>query len=118
MNWKNIFKHLKDSGFDVYSIGQHEGDCNSAYIVLRNNGAQKFLSRIVQEYEILLYYPINSYSTFEQYIESVKGCMNKLYPTVKLIEDQQPHYPDADKKAYMTGIIYETQRISTVNRII
>jgi len=43
--------------------------------------------------------------------------MNGLYPGVKLIEDQQPHYPDDDVKAYMTGLIYRVPKISRVNRI-
>ena len=32
-----IYKHLKNNGFDVYSIGQHEGICTNPYIVVKEN---------------------------------------------------------------------------------
>ena len=43
--------------------------------------------------------------------------MNKLYPQVKLADDEQPHYPDDDVKAYSTSLIYRTETISAINRI-
>ena len=33
-----IYRHLKDNGFDVYSIGQHKGICTNPYIVIKENG--------------------------------------------------------------------------------
>ena len=36
--FKEIYKHLKDIGFDVYSIGQHEGICTKPYLVIKENG--------------------------------------------------------------------------------
>lgn len=115
--WKEIFKHLTEGGFHVYSLGQYLGECREPYLVLRNNGASQVRSLEAQEYEVLLYYPFGKYSTFEDYIESVKECMNGLYPGVELVEDQQPHYPDDDVKAYMTSLIYRAPRISNINRI-
>ena len=117
MGWKEIFRYLEEGGFTVYSLGQHQGTCTSPYLVLRNNGAGHIGSIKAQEYEVLLYYPFDRYSQFEGYILSVKERMNGLYPGVKLIEDQQPHYPDDDVKAYMTGLIYRVPKISRVNRI-
>ncbi|MCD2492733.1 hypothetical protein LQE92_08840 [Lacrimispora sp. NSJ-141] len=116
MEWKTIYRHLKEAGYEVYSLGQHKGDCTSPYLVLRNNGAGLDHSVSVQEYEILLYYPVNRYSEFEGYIDGVRTCMNSLYPHVTLVDDQQPHYPDDDVKAYMTSLIYQVQKVSNVNR--
>ena len=41
-----IYRHLKDNGFDVYSIGQHKGICTNPYIVIKENGESEiaFLS--------------------------------------------------------------------------
>ena len=78
MNWKTIFMHLSANGYQVYSLGQHQGTCAEPYIVLRNNGSSIQYSTEIQEYEILLYYPINRYSEFEEYIDRVKACMNAL----------------------------------------
>lgn len=117
MNWKEIFKHLKESGFDVYSLGQHQGKCSEPYLVLRNNGAGIDLSMVDQEYEVLIYYPSDRYSQFEDYIEMVKQSMNSLFPAVKLVDDQQPHYPDDDVKAFMTSLIYRAPRRNTINTV-
>ena len=116
MNWKTIFMHLSANGYQVYSLGQHQGTCAEPYIVLRNNGSSIQYSTEIQEYEILLYYPINRYSEFEEYIDRVKACMNALYPHVKLVDDQQPHYPDDDVKAYMTSLVYQVEKVTKVNR--
>lgn len=115
--WKEIFKNLKQGGFEVYPLGQHEGICKSPYLVLRNNGASHIRSIEAQEYEVLIYYPFERYSSFEEYIDKVKIIMNGMYPGVILMEDQQPHYPDEDVKAYMTSLIYRVPKISKINRI-
>lgn len=117
MKWKDIHKHLSGGGFSVYSLGQHEGECTEPYIVLRDNGVTRRQSIEVPEYELLLYYPMNRYSEFSDYIDNVKITMNRLYPSLRLVEDEQPHYPDSEKRAYMTSLIYRNSRISKVNRI-
>lgn len=116
MSWKDIFEHLTDNGFHTYSIGQYEGECKEPYLVLRSNGVQRQRSIEAPEYEVLLYYPMDHYSEFEGYIADVKEAMNGLYPGVKLVDDEQPHYPDDDKKAYMTSLIYRNSRVSKINR--
>lgn len=117
MTWKSIYKHLKGGGFSVYSLGQHKGVCEDPYLVLRDNGVRRNQSIEVPEYEILLYYPMDKYSEFSEYIESVKLSMNELFPALRLVDDEQPHYPDDEKKAYMTSLIYRNSRVSKVNRI-
>lgn len=117
MTWSDIYMHLKAEGFAVYSLGQHKGKCTDPYLVLRDNGVSRRKSIEVPEYEILLYYPMDRYSGFSGYVETVKNSMNRLYPALKLTEDEQPHYLDDEKMAYMTSLIYQNSRISKVNRI-
>lgn len=117
MKWVDIHRLLTQEGYAVYSVGQHEGLCKSPYLVLRDNGVTRQQSIEVPEYEVLLYYPMEHYSEFSDYINGVKVAMNKLYPTLKLVEDEQPHYPDNEIRAYMTSLIYRNSRISKVNRI-
>lgn len=117
MKWKDIYAHLKEKGYDVYSLGQHGGDCVSPYLVLRDNGIVRKQSIEVPEYEILMYYPIGRYSEFSDYINRVKQDMNALYPALRLTEDEAPHYPDDEKKAYMTSLVYRNSRVSKINRI-
>lgn len=117
MMWKDIYRHLTTAGFEVYSLGQHEGECKNPYLVLRDNGVTRSQSIETPEFEVLLYYPMGRYSGFSDYIRRVKGSMNELYPALKLADDEAPHYPDNDKRAYMTSLIYRGSRISRVNRI-
>lgn len=116
-SWKTIFRHLKNEGYDVRPPGGKPGVCLSPYIVLLNNGSRLDVSRALREYELLLYMPYVQYDRFEDYAKGVKICMNKLYPETKLVDDEQPHYPDDDVKAYMTSLIYRTETISAINRI-
>ena len=118
MTWKDIYRHLKQENFEVYSPGQHEGECKDPYLVLRDNGVSRRQSIEVPEYEVLLYYPMDHYSEFSGYIGMVKESMNKLYPALRLVDDEQPHYPDNEKRAYMTSLVYRNTRTSKINRII
>ena len=59
-----IYKHLKNNGFDVYSIGQHEGICTNPYIVVKESGESEVIgtSLINDTVELLIYYPVGRYS--------------------------------------------------------
>ena len=116
-NWQAIYKHLENKGYKVYSLGQHSGQCDSPYIVLRNEGSAPRKGVELPTYELLLYYPFNQYSEFEGYIESVKECMNDLYPSVWLMDGPGPHYLDPDVNGYMTNLVYQGLRKSKINRL-
>lgn len=117
MNWKEIYMHLVNSGYDTYPIGGHKGTCTTPYIVLRDNGAVLRQSLTGREYELLLYYPMNRYAEFEDYILGVKHIMNGLFPRLRLIDDEQLHYLDDDVKAYMTSLIYQCYQQHNINRL-
>lgn len=117
INWETIYKHLNSSGYEIYSLGQHSGECKEPYIVLRNDGSTPRQGVELPTYELLLYYPSNRYSEFEGYIESVKMCMNQLYPSLWLIDGPGPHYLDPDVRGYMTNLVYQGLRKSKINRL-
>ncbi|MEY8275095.1 hypothetical protein [Blautia marasmi] len=117
MTWQDIFLHLTDAGFNVYSMGQHEGKCTAPYIVLKSDISRIEHSVEGQWYKLLLYFPADRYSQFGGYIDTVKTRMNELYPVMKLVDDQQPHYLDDDVEAYTTGLYYLTARVSKINRL-
>lgn len=117
MDWKSIQRHLVGQGFESYALGQHKGECKEPYIVLRNNGSMLGISAEQALYELLLYYPANRYSQFEEYIEKVKAAMNLLYPALKLVEPESTHYLDPDVQGYMTSLTYGVIKKSTINRI-
>lgn len=103
-----LYKYLKKKGFDVYSVGQHEGICSSPYLVIKENGESDVSGTSYIKYivEILVYYPKGSYSLMSTYTEKLKKDM-KLFSTVKRIIDPMPTILDDDKKAYMTSYYYK-----------
>lgn len=111
-DYKSIYRHLTSGGYDVYSMGQHRGECKTPYLVLKNRGSDLVYSVADRLYEILMYYPADRYSEFEDYIAGVKHHMAGLFPHVKMASDESEHYLDDDKKAYMSFILYRAPKIA------
>lgn len=105
--FKEIYKHLKEKGLNVYSIGQHEGICNEPYLVIKDNGESEIVGTNLSNdvIEILIYYPVGQYSSLEGYLNALKGYMKEL-TKLRRIVDSSPTIIDDDKKAYMTSLYY------------
>lgn len=106
--FKEIYKHLKDNGFDVYSIGQHEGICTNPYIVVKENGESEVVgtSLINDTVELLIYYPVGRYSELSSYKKRILNIM-KYQRGVRRVIEAMPTIIDDDKKAYMTSFTYK-----------
>ena len=103
-----IYKYLKNNGFDVYSIGQHEGICTNPYIVVKENGESEIVGTSLTNdiVELLIYYPVGTYSKLNEYKQSVLYTM-KLLKGIRRVIDPMPTIIDDDKKAYMTSFTYK-----------
>ena len=103
-----IYKHLKNNGFEVYSIGQHKGICSNPYLVIKENGVNEIVGTSLNNemVEIMVYYPLGAYSELNQYKQSALYCM-KLLKGVRRIMESSPTIIDDDKKAYMTSFTYK-----------
>ncbi len=110
--WKDIYTHLKEKGFKVYSPGQAKGDCLSNYIVIKNSSNIQYLglSSTRALYELLCYCPADNYSGLEVFITRVKNAMTGLYPMVIPTHSELPPFYDDTVKAYMVSIEYRTHR--------
>lgn len=106
-----IYRHLKENGFDVYSIGQHQGICKSPYIVIKENGESEIIGTSLTNdiVELLIYYPIGTYSKLNEYKQSTLYSM-KLLKGVRRVINPAPTIIDDDKKAYMTSFTYRKIR--------
>ena len=102
-----IYKHLKDNGFEVYSIGQHKGICKSPYIVIKENGESEISGTSLTNdiVELLIYYPVGTYSKLNEYKQSTLYTM-KLLKGIRRVIEPMPTIIDDDKKAYMTSFTY------------
>ena len=107
-----LYRYLKEKGFDVYSIGQHEGICSSPYLVIKENGESDVAgtSYINDVAEILIYYPIGGYSSLSTYTNNLKLEMKKK-KNLKRVIDPMPTIIDDDKKAYMTSYTYKKIKV-------
>ena len=103
-----IYKHLKNNGFDVYSIGQHEGICTNPYIAVKENGGSEIVGPSLTNdiVGLLIYYPVGTYSKLNEYKQSVLYTM-KFLKGIRRVIDPMPTIIDDDKKAYMTSFTYK-----------
>ena len=110
--WQDIFVHLKKSGFDVYSPGIKTGECNSPYIVVKNDGSPKHapFSTDTDFYAVMCYVPRDAYSGLEPMIQSVKKAMKELEPMLFPYGTQTSSYYDDTYKAHMTSIEYKNYK--------
>ena len=110
--WQDIFLHLKNQGFDVYSPGTKTGECTSEYLVVKNDGSSKHVSfsTDVDLYAVMCYVPKEKYSTLEPLVQMVKKSMKELEPMIKPYGSQTPSYYDDSVKAHMVSIEYKSYK--------
>jgi hypothetical protein len=110
--WQDIFIHLKNQGFDVYSPGVKTGECTSEYLVVKNDGSSKHssFSTDVDLYAVLCYVPKNRYSSLEPLVQRVKNSMKELEPMILPYGSQTPSYYDDSLKAHMVSIEYKNYK--------
>lgn len=110
--WQDIFTHLKNKGFDVYSPGMKIGECTSEYLVVKNDGSSKHVnfSTDVDLYAVMCYVPKDKYSTLEPLVQRVKNTMKGLEPMILPYGSQTPSYYDDSYKAHMISIEYKNYK--------
>lgn len=109
--FKEIYLHLKEQGFNVYSIGQHKGKCLEPYLVVSETGDMDITGSglMHKTVEVLIYYPVGKYSEVSAYIDSVKKAMQGL--KLRRVITSNPTIIDDDKQAYMTFLSYTRIKI-------
>lgn len=110
--WKDIYSHLKNNGFDVYSPGVKIGECQEPYVVIKNDGSSKHssFSTDVDLYSVMCYVPKQSYSLLEPFVQKLKESMKKLEPLILPYGTQSSSYYDESIKAHMISIEYKNYK--------
>ena len=110
--WQDIHLHLINEGFDVYSPGMKTGECESQYLVIKNDGSSKHssFSTDVDLYAVMCYVPKQEYSSLEPLVQKVKNSMKGLEPMIKPYGSQTPSYYDDSVKAHMISIEYKNYK--------
>ena len=110
--WQDIFLHLKESGFEVYSPGVKTGECVFEYLVVKNDGSARHVGLSTDDdfYSILCYVPKDKYSSLEPLVQRVKKVMKELRPMILPNGSQTPSYYDDSLKAHMISIAYKNYK--------
>lgn len=106
--WGIVYNHLKSKGIDVYSPGQHQGECITPYTVVKDGGSSQLLSYSSTQplYDILCYVPKDNYSQLEPYLHKVREAMKELYPMVVPTYFETPSFLDDSVKGHMVSMEY------------
>ena len=108
--FKQIFRHLRFEGFDVYHIGQHQGHCKEPYVVIKEDGRSNFLTGLAYDLvDIIMFYPLGHYSEFEGYINEAAQALKHLKP-LKPTGDRTPIMIDDGVRAYTASMRYQIFR--------
>lgn len=111
--YKDILISLSNAGFDVYTPGMHNGECQKPYIVVLNAGTDEIygISSTQTIYEILLYVPIKNRTYLDEFADNVKNVMRRdLWPMILPVNSELADYVDDEKKAHMRVLQYKNYR--------
>lgn len=110
--WQDIFLHLKKEGFEVYPPATKKGECESEYLVIKNDGSSSHnkFSFDNDLYAVMCYVPKEKYSSLEPLIQKVKKSMAGLRPLILPYGSQTPSYYDDKVKAHMVSISYKNYK--------
>lgn len=110
--WQDIFLHLKQGGFDVYSPAQKTGECKAPYLVVKDASSSQFLnySSTRSFYDILCYVPKAHFSDLEHFVGTVEAAMKGLSPMIQPTYTKTPSFYDDSVKGHMVSIQYYNYR--------
>lgn len=108
----SIYEHLENNGLNPCMVGQHKGDCEDPFIILRE-GTQipSINSRMVgmQIIDIIIYIPINDYSALKVFREKVITAIRE-FDFLRKTGTETPPIVDESKLAYTMSIEYVLQK--------
>lgn len=106
--WQKVYLYLKKLGYDVYAPGQKRNKCTENYVVIKENGVHALVGNIsgYKLFDIIVYNPIDQYSTMEFYVENLKEALKKI-GDLRPTGNETPSIIDYDVQAYTTSIEYQ-----------
>lgn len=109
---KDIYDCLKENHFAVYFPGQHQGECTSNYVVVKDVTATKSLSfsTMIHYYDVLCYVPQQRFGDLEPFMDEVKNCMKQLVPMIKPANTETGSFYDESIKGWMKSVQYQNYR--------
>ena len=109
--WERVFLLLKSKGIDVYSPGQHKGQCTSLYVVVKNSGTIPSLGATQsgsQTIDVILYCPLTNYTSLEPYTIKIQQLLHELREFIRPTGNIIGVLVDDNVDAYTNTIEYQT----------
>ncbi|NFM46863.1 hypothetical protein FDB72_12085 [Clostridium botulinum] len=106
--WQKVYLYLKKLGYNVYAPGQKRNKCTESYVVIKENGVHALVGNIsgYKLFDIIVYNPMDQYSTMEFYVENLKEALKKI-EDLRPTGNETPSIIDYDVQAYTTSIEYQ-----------
>ncbi|MDU1322451.1 MAG: hypothetical protein E6931_13180 [Clostridium botulinum] len=106
--WQKVYLYLKKLGYNVYAPGQKRNKCTENYVVIKENGVHALIGNIsgYKLFDIIVYNPMDQYSTMEFYVENLKEALKKI-EDLRPTGNETPSIIDYDVQAYTTSIEYQ-----------
>jgi hypothetical protein len=106
--WQKIYLHLSKLGYETYSIGQKRDKCQNSYVVIKENGTNAMIGNVAgyKLFDIVIYHPIDTYSTMEPYVENIKEAI-KLIDELRPTGNETPPIIDSEVQGYTTSVTYQ-----------
>lgn len=109
---KDIYAHLENNGFDCYFPGQHKGECNREYVVIKDAGSNQYntYSSTITYYDLMLYIPRDNYGALRPAMERLKRAMKGLWPMIKPTYTETEPFYDDQVKGWMCSVQYSNYK--------
>ena len=105
--FKKLYKHLENRGFAVYAIGQHEGLCQTPYVVPREQGEEPFLTGLARRWiDFMVYFPLGHYSEMGGYVADLEAALMD-FAGLRNTFVTTPAVIDPYGKAYTVTLTYQ-----------
>lgn len=110
--FEKVYRNLKNKGFDVYSIGQHQGKCTDPFIVIKEHEP---MEKVGSGYnnnllKLICYYPFGKYSNVKPFRESIELVMDELKEFDREFVSN-PVMIDNEKNAYFFTLQYNNKKL-------
>lgn len=109
---KNIYDHLKENNLNPYLIGQHKGECDEPFIVIKEGTQMPSIqsNQIGQQIiDIIIFVPSNSYIDLDLYTRKIRKVLKEL-EYLRKTGLETPAITDDEKKAYTMSMEYVLQK--------
>jgi hypothetical protein len=107
-----IYDFLRLKGIDVYFIGQHQGECKTPHVVLKDdstagqNGSNKIGSQVV---DIIFFMPQNQFTKTRSFKREIKTYLKELN-FLRYTGIETGTVTDDEKKALTFSVLYQIQK--------